>query len=282
MGNKLNDSVSGRAKHDFWFAQAMSAPLARLFDLTGRVGLVTGGSRGLGLQAAEALGEYGATIALIARKEGELNDAVAHLAALGISAYPYIADLSSADAADGIVKRVMAQFGRIDVLVNNAGATWGAPAEEYPLEGWNKVFNLNVTGLFLLTKAVAREAFLPQGKGAVINVASIEGLLGHHPSRGGTIAYNTAKGAVINMTRALAAEWGPKNIRVNALAPGFFVSRMTTSTLVVHGARLIEQTPLGKLGNENDLKGSVLLLASDAGGHITGQVIVIDGGTSII
>jgi len=260
----------------------MSAPLASLFDLTGRVGVVTGGSRGLGLQAAEALGENGATIALIARKEAELNDAVAHLAGLGISAHPFAADLSSPDAADGIVRRVMAQFGRIDILVNNAGATWGAPAEDYPLEGWNKVVNLNVTGLFLLTKAVAGAAFLPQGKGAVINVASVEGLLGHHPSRGGTIAYNTAKGAVINMTRALGAEWGPKNIRVNALAPGFFVSKMTASTLVEHGARMIEQTPLGKLGNENDIKGPVLLLASDAGGHITGQVIVVDGGASII
>ncbi|MDB6158939.1 MAG: short-chain dehydrogenase/reductase [Gammaproteobacteria bacterium] len=260
----------------------MSAPLASLFDLTGRVGLVCGGSRGLGLQAAEALGEYGAVIALIARKEAELNDAVAHLAALGISAYPFIADLSSCDAADGIVKRIMAQFGRIDVLVNNAGATLGAPAEEYPHGGWNKVFNLNVTSLFMLTKAVAREAFLPQGKGAVINVASIGGQLGHHLWRGGTIDYNTAKGAIINMTRALGAEWGPKNIRVNALAPGLFVSRMTALTLIEHGARLIEQTPLGKLGNESDLKGSVLLLASDAGGHITGQVLVIDGGTSII
>ena len=260
----------------------MSAPLASLFDLTGRVGLVAACSRGLALQAAEALGEYGATIALIACKEAELNGAVAHLAALGISAHPFIADLSSAGAADGIVKRIMAQFGRIDVLVNNAGATWGVPAEDYPLGGWNKVFNLNVTSLFVLTKAVARAAFLPQGKGAVINVASIEGLLGHHPSGGGTIAYNTAKGAVINMTRALGAEWGPKNIRVNALAPGFFASKMTALTLIEHGPRLIEQTPLGKIGNENDLKGAVLLLASDAGGHITGQVIVIDGGTSII
>jgi NAD(P)-dependent dehydrogenase (short-subunit alcohol dehydrogenase family) len=260
----------------------MSARLASLFDLTGRVALVTGGSRGLGLQAAEALGEYGASIVLIARKEAELNDAVAHLAALGISAHPLVADLSAPRAAEGIVKRIMAQFGRIDVLVNNAGATWGAPAEEYPLDGWNKVINLNVTGLFLLTQAVARAAFLPQGKGAVINVASIEGLLGHHPSRVGTIAYNTAKGAVINMTRALGAEWGPKNIRVNALAPGFFASKMTASTLADHGARLIEQTPLGKLGNENDLKGPVLLLASDAGAHITGQIIVVDGGMSII
>jgi NAD(P)-dependent dehydrogenase (short-subunit alcohol dehydrogenase family) len=260
----------------------MSAPLANLFDLTGRVGLVNGGSRGLGLQAAEALGEYGAAIALISRREAELDDAVAHLAARGISAYSFIADLSSADAVEGIVKRIMAQFGRIDVLVNNAGATWGAPAEEYPPGGWNKVFDLNVTSLFLLTKAVAREAFLPQGKGAVINVASIGGLLGHHLSRDGTIACNTARGAIINMTRSLGTEWGPKNIRVNALAPGLFVSRMTPLTLIEHGARLVEQTPLGKLGNENDLKGSVLLLASDAGGHITGQVIVIDGGTSIV
>ena len=260
----------------------MSAPLASLFDLTGRVALITGGSRGLGLQAAEALGEYGATVALVARKEAELNDAVAHLATLGISAHPLVADLSSPDAADGIVKRIMAQFGRIDVLVNNAGATWGAPAEDYPLAGWNKVVNLNVTGLFLLTKAAARAAFLPQAKGVVVNVASIEGLLGHHHSRTGTIAYNAAKGAVISMTRALAAEWGPKNIRVNALAPGFFVSKMTESTLAEHGAWLVEQTPLGRFGSEHDLKGSVLLLASDAGGHITGQVIVVDGGASII
>jgi gluconate 5-dehydrogenase len=219
---------------------------------------------------------------VIPLKYAELDRAAAHREELGISAHPFVADLGSVDAADEVVRRVMVQFGRIDVLVNNAGATWGAPAEDYPLEGWNKVVNLNVTGLFLLTQAVARAAFLPQGKGAVINVASVEGLLGHHPSRGGTIAYNTAKGAVINMTRALGAEWGPKNIRVNALAPGFFVSKMTASTLVNHGVRMIEQTPLGKLGNENDIKGSVLLLASDAGGHITGQVIVVDGGTSII
>lgn len=260
----------------------MSAPLATLFDLTGRVAVITGGSRGLGLQAAEALGEYGATVVLVARKDAELKEAVSHLTALNISAQPLAADLSSPAAADVIVERIMAQFGRIDVLVNNAGATWGAPAEEYPLAGWNKVVDLNVTALFLLTKAVARAAFLPQAKGVVINVASIEGLLGHHHSRIGTIAYNAAKGAVISMTRALGAEWGPKNIRVNALAPGFFASKMTALTLIEHGGRLIEETPLGKLGTEHDLKGCVLLLASDAGGHITGQVIVVDGGASII
>jgi len=176
----------------------------------------------------------------------------------------------------------MDSYGRIDVLVNNAGANWGAPAEQYPLESWNKVLELNVTSLFLVTQAVAQRAFLPQGRGVVVNLASTEGLQGHHPSFPGTIAYNTAKGAVINMTRALAAEWGPRNIRVNAIAPGYFPSKMTAGTIAEHGDVLIEQTPLGKLGGETDLMGAALLLASDAGGHITGQTIVVDGGTTII
>ena len=200
----------------------------------------------------------------------------------GIIAYGFAADLSGEAAVRDLVERVMAQFGRIDVLVNSAGATWGAAAEDYPIEGWNKVIDLNVTGLFLVTRIVAKNAFLPQGKGAVINVASIEGLLGHHPGRLGTVAYNTAKGAVVNMTRALAAEWGPKNIRVNALAPGFFPSKMTLGTLETYGEETVSQTPLGKLGANHDLKGPALLLASDAGGHITGHVLVVDGGATII
>lgn len=256
--------------------------LASLFDLSGRIAVVTGGSRGLGLQIASALGEYGATVVLVARKRGELDQAVRSLAELGIIAYGFAADLSGEAAVRDLVERVMAQFGRIDVLVNSAGATWGAAAEDYPIEGWNKVIDLNVTGLFLVTRIVAKNAFLPQGKGAVINVASIEGLLGHHPGRLGTVAYNTAKGAVVNMTRALAAEWGPKNIRVNALAPGFFPSKMTLGTLETYGEETVSQTPLGKLGANHDLKGPALLLASDAGGHITGHVLVVDGGATII
>ncbi|MEP9359620.1 SDR family oxidoreductase [Sphingomonas sp. KR3-1] len=260
----------------------MSGALGGLFDLTGRVAIVTGGSRGLGLQVARALGEYGASLAIVARRQTELDAAVEALAEAGYTASGFAVDLGTPAAAVELTERVLAQFGRIDVLVNNAGATWGAPAEAYPLEGWNKVIDLNVTGLFLLTQAVARTAFLPQGKGAVVNVASIEGLLGHHPDRLGTIAYNTAKGAVINMTRALAAEWGPRGIRVNALAPGFFPSKMTAATLDAHGAEMLHQTPLGKLGGETDLMGPALLLASDAGGHITGQTIVVDGGMTIV
>jgi NAD(P)-dependent dehydrogenase (short-subunit alcohol dehydrogenase family) len=257
--------------------------LSGLFDLTGRVAVVTGGSRGLGLQIASALGEFGASLALVARKQADLDAAVEKLTREGRTAVGFVADLGkTSEAAASLTARVMERFGRIDVLVNNAGATWGAPAEDYPLEAWNKVIDLNVTGLFLLTQAVARSAFLKQGKGAVINVASVEGLQGHHPDRPGTIAYNTAKGAVVNMTRALAAEWGPRNIRVNALAPGFFPSKMTKVLLEKHGDEVLRETPLGKLGGDTDLMGAALLFASDAGGHITGQTLVIDGGANII
>jgi NAD(P)-dependent dehydrogenase (short-subunit alcohol dehydrogenase family) len=260
----------------------MRGVLGGLFDLSGRVALVTGGSRGLGLQIARALGEYGASLALVARKQADLDATVEQLNVTGSTAVGFVANLGSPQAASDLAERVMERFGRIDILVNNAGATWGAPAEDYPLDGWNKVIDLNVTGLFLLTQAVARRAFLPQGKGAVVNVASVEGLQGHHPDRPGTIAYNVAKGAVVNMTRALAAEWGPRNIRVNALAPGFFPSKMTQALLEQHGEEILRQTPLGKLGSNTDLMGAALLLASDAGGHITGQTLVIDGGANII
>jgi gluconate 5-dehydrogenase len=256
--------------------------LAGLFDLRGKVAIVTGGSRGLGLQIASALGEFGATVVLVARKRDELLAAVVELNARNITAVALAADLGAPDAAADLVARALQLCGRIDILVNNAGTVWGAPAEDYPLEGWSKVIDLNVTGLFLLTQAVAKAAFLPQGKGAVVNVASIEGLQGHHPDRPGTIAYNTAKGAVINMTRALAAEWGPRNIRVNALAPGYFPSKMTMATVEAHGDEMLRWTPLGKLGGPTDLMGAALLLASDAGGHITGQTLVIDGGATII
>jgi gluconate 5-dehydrogenase len=259
-----------------------SGVLAGLFDLAGRVAIVTGGSRGLGLQIAGALGEFGAAVVLVARRQAELEAAVAELRGQGVSAFGFAADLGAPDGASVLTDWVLQHFGRIDILVNNAGTVWGAPAEDYPLEGWTKVIDLNVTGLFLLTQAVAKAAFLKQGKGAVVNVASIEGLQGHHPDRPGTIAYNTAKGAVINMTRALAAEWGPCNIRVNALAPGYFPSKMTLATVEAHGDEMLHWTPLGKLGGPTDLMGAALLLASDAGGHITGQTLVVDGGATII
>ena len=256
--------------------------LAKLFDLSNRVAIVTGGSRGLGLQIAQALGEYGATPILVARKQAELDIAVQQLERAGIAATAMGTDLTQSGAPSALVSQVLARFGRIDILVNNAGATWGAPAEDYPADGWNKVIGLNLTGVFALSQAVARYAFLPTGKGVIVNVASIEGLLAHHPDRLGTVAYNAAKGGVVNMTRALAAEWGPRNIRVNAIAPGFFPSKMTDKTLAAHGDQLIRDTPRGRLGGPTDLMGIALLLASDAGAHITGQTIAVDGGATVI
>jgi len=264
----------------------MSSPptgtLARLFDLTGQVAIVTGGSRGLGLQIASALAEFGASLALVARKKPELDAAVEQLTRDGRTAVGFAVDLGTPEAAAGLAARVLQRFGRIDVLVNNAGASWGAPAEDYPLEGWNKVIDLNLTGLFLLTQAVARDAFLKRGGGAIINVASVEGLQAHPPNFPGTVAYNASKGAVISMTRALAAEWGRRNIRVNAIAPGYFPSKMTKVILEKHSEEILRQTPLGKLGGDTDLMGAAVLLASQAGGHITGQTLVVDGGASII
>lgn len=256
--------------------------LHEMFDLSGRVAIVTGGSRGLGFQIASALGEYGAQLALVARKQNELDEAVAQLAAHNIAAKGFVADLGKTEAPAALADAVAEEFGRIDILVNNAGTTWGAPAEDHPLDAWNKVIDLNVTSMFLLSQAVANKAFLPQGKGVIINVASILGLIATPPWQTGTAAYNTAKGAVLSMTRALAAEWGPRNIRVNAIAPGFFPSRMTAATLDKLGEKMIELTPLGKLGGEADLMGTALLLASDAGGHITGQTIAVDGGMTIL
>jgi gluconate 5-dehydrogenase len=256
--------------------------LAPLFDLGGQVALVSGGSRGLGLQIAEALGEYGARIVLAARKRAELDAALAHLASLGIAAEAVACDLGTPEAADALVAQVVERHGRLDILVNNAGTSWGAPMEDYPLEGWNKVIDLNLTGVFLLTRAAGRRAFLPQGHGKVLNVASVAGLQGHHPRMIGTIAYNAAKGAVVNFTRALAAEWGPRNINVNAIAPGYFPSKLADAMIDRHGEFLRGHTPLGRLGGADDLKGAALLLASEAGRHITGQVLAIDGGATVI
>ncbi len=256
--------------------------LQSLFDLRGQVAIVTGGSRGLGLQVAEALGEFGAQVVLVARKPAELDEAVADLTAKGALAQGIAADLSGPHAPRALVEAVLAQHGKVDILVNNAGATWGAPAEDYPLEGWNKVIDLNLTGLFLLSQAAAKLSMIPRHAGRILNMASVEGLKAHPPSMPGTVAYNASKGAVVNMTRALAAEWGPHGITVNALAPGYFPSKMTRGIIAEHEGAMLAHTPLGKLGGPDDLKGAALLLASAAGGHITGQTLAIDGGWTAI
>ncbi len=259
----------------------MSTPVLKLFDLTGQVALVTGGSRGLGLQMAEALGEAGAKIMLTSRKASDLEEAAADLQAKGIDTRWIAADSSDAAQIHKVVDETMQRMGRIDILVNNAGATWGAPAEDYPVEAWDKVMNLNIRSLFLYAQAVAKASMLPRGSGRIINVASIAGLAGSLDMQ--FIAYGTSKGAVVNFTRSLAGEWGPKGINVNAVAPGFFPSRMTKGVIAAHGAdKLAAAAPLRRLGDDDDLKGAVLLFASAAGKHITGQILPVDGGVSAV
>ncbi|HEX7638785.1 MAG TPA: SDR family oxidoreductase, partial [Burkholderiaceae bacterium] len=192
------------------------------------------------------------------------------------------ADASRAEDVERLAAAALERLGAVDILVNNAGATWGAPAEEHPIEAWDKVMNLNVRAVFLLTQAIGRASMIPRRAGRVVNVASIAGLAGN-PGTMKTLAYNTSKAALVNFTRALAGEWGEYGIRVNALAPGFFPSRMTAGLLEAVGEdALAARAPLRRLGDDEDLKGAALLLASDAGKHITGQVIAVDGGVSAI
>ena len=255
----------------------------QLFNLDGRTALVTGGSRGLGLQIAEALGEQGAKIILSARKQTELDDAVAQLKARGIEAGAVAADLSQEAAITALVDSTLERLGHIDILINNAGATWGAPAEDYPLEAWDKVMNLNIRSIFLLSQAVGKRSMIPRRYGRIVNVASIAGLFGNGPGTMQTIAYNTSKGAVVNFTRTLAGEWGTYGITVNALAPGFFPSKMTKGVLDRLGKdEIAAHAPLQRLGDDEDLKGAALLFASDAGKHITGQILAIDGGVAAV
>ena len=260
----------------------MTRSVQQLFNLEGKTALVTGGSRGLGLQIAHALGEAGAKVMLSARKQGELEEAVAELQAAGIDARWIAADCAREDDIRKLADDTLARMGDIDIIVNNAGAAWGAPAEDYPVEAWDKVMNLNVRGYFILSQHVAKKSMIPRKQGRIINIASIAGL-GGNPAEIQTIAYNTSKGAVITFSQALACEWGRYGINVNAICPGFFPSKMTKGTLERLGEdKMAAQAPLGRLGDDEDLKGIAVLLASDAGKHITGQWMAVDGGMSVI
>ena len=254
-----------------------------LFSLAGKTAIVTGGSRGLGLQMAQALGEQGARLVLASRREDELAATVARLREQGIDAEGIAADLSQADQVHAFVDAALAHLGRVDILLNNAGATWGAPAEDYPLDAWDKVMDLNVRSIFLVSQAVGKRSMIPRRYGRIINISSIAGLAGNPPDAMQTLAYNTSKGAVVNFTRTLAGEWGRYGITVNSIAPGFFPSKMTRSVLATFGAdKLAHAAPLNRLGDDEDLKGAVVLFASDAGKHITGQTLAVDGGVTAV
>lgn len=259
----------------------MSTSIQTLFDLSGKTALVTGGSRGLGLQIATALGEAGASVMLVSRKQDELLAAVDQLKKHGIDAHCVAADVSDPEKVQSACDEAVSVFGHIDILINNAGATWAAPAEEHSLSAWDKVMNLNVRSVFLMSQAVANASMIKRRYGRIVNLASIAGLAGSMEAQ--YIAYGTSKGAIVNYTRTLAAEWGKYGINVNAIAPGFFPSKMTHGLIDQLGENnMTAKVPLARLGDDDDLKGAALLFASDAGKHITGQILAVDGGVSAV
>lgn len=256
--------------------------LKELLSVEGKTVLITGGSRGLGLQIAEGFGEMGANVVLSARKAGELEEAAAHLKSLGINASIVVNDLVRTDTLPELVNAARAVSGQIDVLINNAGSVWGAPAEDCPPDGWNNVMELNLNALFRLTQMVARDCMIPRRAGKVINIASIAGLRSvlPRPHRPSTASYDASKAAVIALTRSLATEWGRYNVNVNAIAPGPFRTQMNPLD-GVWGNDLRAAIPLGRLGGPEDLKGAALFLASEASSFVQGHTLVVDGGRTV-
>ncbi|HWP44753.1 MAG TPA: SDR family oxidoreductase [Blastocatellia bacterium] len=252
-----------------------------LFDLSGRVALVTGGSRGLGKEMAEGLAEAGASLMLLARREQWLAPTVEEFKRRGFECEGLICDVSNPDDVQTAVDRTIERFGQIDILVNNAGVTWGSPAEEMPLDKWRMVLDINLTGAFLFSQKAGRE-MLKRKSGNIINVASIAGIKGTMETGQHIVGYVAAKGGLIAMTRELASKWAPRGIRVNAIAPGFFPSRMTERVLETAQPQIEAAVPMGRVGREGELKGVAVFLASDASSYITGQTISVDGGGTAV
>lgn len=249
-----------------------------LFDLTGKTAIVTGGGSGIGRQMAQALAEAGASLVLCARKVERCEQAAEELAQLGVKTLALACDVRDPGQVQAVVERTGNELGGIDVLVNNAGTVWGAPPEEMPLDGWQKVVDVNLTGVFLFAQAAGR-VMIGEGGGKIVNIASVAGLGGAPPEVMNAIAYNTTKGGVISFTRDLACKWARHGINVNAIAPGWFPSDMSRSTLDGH-PELVEHIPLRRFGGPDDLKGAILFLASAASDYVTGHTLVVDGGES--
>jgi gluconate 5-dehydrogenase len=253
--------------------------LSALFNLSGRTALVTGGSRGLGLEIAEGLIEAGANVWITARRAQWLDPAVAHLRSLGGQADALPCDIGDSAQIDALVADLAERSSPIDILINNAGLTWAASPESMPIERWRHVLDVNVTAAFLLSRAFA-PGMRARGYGRIVNVASIAGLVGTPTAVMDAVGYSTSKAALIGLTRDLAVKWAPDGITVNAVAPGFFRTRMTEAILDRHGAWVTASTPMGRIGQEGELKGAVVFLASPAASFVTGQILAVDGGAT--
>jgi NAD(P)-dependent dehydrogenase (short-subunit alcohol dehydrogenase family) len=250
-----------------------------LFDLSGKTAIVTGGGKGIGRQMADGLAEASANVVVCARNAERCEQAAAELAELGVKTLGLGCDVRDPDQVRGVVARTVADFGSVDILVNNAGVVWGATPEDMPLEGWQKVVDVNLTGVFLFSQAAGR-AMIDGDGGAIVNIASVAGLHGAPPEIVNTVVYHATKGGVISFTRDLAWKWAPHGIRVNAIAPGWFPSDMANFVLEHAGDELVRRVALRRFGGPEDLKGPVVFLASDAAAYVTGHTLVVDGGQS--
>jgi NAD(P)-dependent dehydrogenase (short-subunit alcohol dehydrogenase family) len=248
----------------------------QLFDLTGKVAIISGGSMGLGLQMAEGVAEMGANLVLCARKKERCEQAAQALRSQGIQVLPLECDVRDKATIQHVVDETLAKFGRLDILINNAGVSWGAPVEDMTLEQWDKVLSTNLTGTFLFCQ-VAGKAMVSQGSGKIINIASVAGL-GGASAELQAIGYHASKGGVIAFTKDLACKWAPHNIQVNAIAPGWFPTHMSEWIIEHRKDSLLEKIPLHRFGSDHDLKGAAVFLASAASAYVTGHVLVVDGG----
>lgn len=248
-----------------------------LFKLDGKTAIVTGGGRGLGAQIAEGFAEAGANVVICSRKLEVCEEASEKLKALGVGSLALACDVSNPEDVKNVISKTIEKFGTIDILVNNSGATWVAPVVDMPLEAWKKVMDINVTGTFLMSQE-AGKVMIKQRSGKIINISSVAGLGGIDPSFMDTIGYNTSKGAVNTFTKDLAAKWGQYNINVNAIAPGFFPTKLSNGLIEKGGEQILKVTPLNRFGTDEDLKGVALFLASKASDYVTGDVLVVDGG----
>jgi NAD(P)-dependent dehydrogenase (short-subunit alcohol dehydrogenase family) len=257
----------------------MAKNVDELFDLTGRTAIVTGGSRGIGKEMAEALGEAGAGLVLCARRSEWLDKTVEEFNAKGFAVRGLTADVSNAEDCASVVSTALETFGSVDILINNAGVSWGAMPEEMALDQWQKVIDVNLTGCFLMAQAAGR-VMLEKNSGSIINIASIAGMTSsaNGPFYAG---YTASKAGLIGLTRELAASWGRRGIRVNAIAPGFFHSRLADPVIDIYERAIQENNVIPRIGRKGELKGVAVFLASDASSYITGQTIAVDGGMTV-
>ena len=256
--------------------------MLQLFDLSGKIALVTGGSRGLGLEIATGLAEAGAKIAITGRREQFLASAEKELQARGVAPLVLTCDVTAPEQVAAAVSATLTAFGRIDILINNAGIAWAAPAETMALDRWHQVMETNATGCFLMTQAVGREMIRARRGGAIVNTASYVAAMGSPSEIVDAVGYTASKGAVVSMTRDFAVKWARHGIRVNAVAPGYFETRLSSGVLSQAKERIEALTPMRRIGRPGELKGAVLFLASPAAAYVTGHILAVDGGMAVM